>query len=297
MDRLDRLFEQFLRERTYVLNVTPATREWYECAWKAYKGSRSDESDRALSVALIGKADLQQFVVHLRERGVRPVTCNTWIRAMNAFCRWLHEQGELPAPVKLAPQRLEKRIIRTHDQVAIRSLLNSRPKTFPHWRVHALIASILDTGCRIDEVLSARVADFDYDSLLLTVFGKGRKQRRVPISTELRRVLLRFEQFKERSEIRSELMFPARDGGRWEQRNALRSYYCLLKRLGLPQSGFHLLRHTFATQYLRNGGDVVRLSIVLGHTEVGTTMKYLHLLTEDLQRPHQGLSILNRLRR
>jgi len=40
---------------------------------------------------------------------------------------------------------------------------------------------------------------------------------------------------------------------------------------------------------------VVRLSIILGHSEIGTTMKYLHLLTEDLQRPHQSLSILNRL--
>jgi hypothetical protein len=43
-------------------------------------------------------------------------------------------------------------------------------------------------------------------------------------------------------------------------------------------------------------GDVVALLIILGHTEVSTTMKCLHLLTEDLQRPHQGLSILNRLR-
>ena len=65
---------------------------------------------------------------------------------------------------------------------------------------------------------------------------------------------------------------------------------------GLPRSGFHLLRHTFATQYLKNGGDVVRLSIVLGHSEISTTMKYLHLLTEDLQKPYQSLSILNRLR-
>src|SRR6266850_2507003 len=64
--------------------------------------------------------------------------------------------------------------------------------------------------------------------------------------------------------------------------------YVFLRELGLPRSGFHLLRHTFATQYLRAGGDVVRLSIILGHSEITTTMKYLHLLTEDLQRPHQG---------
>jgi integrase/recombinase XerD len=134
------------------------------------------------------------------------------------------------------------------------------------------------------------------DNLLLTVVGKGRKQRRVPFSAELRKPLFRFTQVKEREEIVSELMFPTRNGGRWEHRNARRSYNCLLKNLWLRPCGFHLLRHTMATQYLRNGGDVVRLSIILGHSEVSTTQKYLHLLTEDLQRPHQGLSRLNRLR-
>jgi integrase/recombinase XerD len=162
--------------------------------------------------------------------------------------------------------------------------------------VHAVASTALDTGCRIEELLTARLVDFDFNNLLLTVVGKGRKQRKVPFSIELRKLLFRFVRVKQRGEIASELMFPARDGGKWERRNARRSYYCLLKNLRLPQSGFHLLRHTFATQYLRNGGYVVRLSIILGHSEVGTTMKYLHLLTEDLQRPHHSLSILNRLR-
>jgi len=85
MDRLDQLFQQFLRERTYILNVTPATCEWYQCAWKAYQGCRSHAADRAPSAGLISKTDLQHFVVHVRQRGVRPVTCNTWIRAMNAL--------------------------------------------------------------------------------------------------------------------------------------------------------------------------------------------------------------------
>jgi integrase/recombinase XerD len=178
----------------------------------------------------------------------------------------------------------------------LRAILRFRPKSFAHWRVHVAASTLVDTGCRIDELLTARVSDFDFDNLLVTVVGKGRKQRKVPFSIELRKLLFRFGQIKERASLRSELMFPARDGGKWEHRNARRSYYCLLKNLGLPQSGFHLLRHTFATEYLRHGGDVVRLSIILGHTEVGTTMKYLHLLTEDLQRPHQSLSILNRLR-
>ena len=167
MHQLNSLWQQFLRERNYVHNVTVSTREWYESAWKAFTSAAILTPDSAA----ITRADLQRFVVHLRERGVRPVSCNTRIRALNAFCRWLHEQGEAPTRVKLAPQRLEKRIIRIHDDAALRTVLSYRPKTFAHWRIHALIVTILDTGCRIDELLTARVRDFDFDNLLWTALG------------------------------------------------------------------------------------------------------------------------------
>jgi integrase/recombinase XerD len=296
MADLDQLFTDFLRERIYLKNVTTKTRAWYESAWKAFQASRVEGQDHNSTGSGISRADLTRFVVHLRERGVRPVSCNSWLRAMNAFCRWLYEQGEAPGLVSLAPQRLEKRFVPTHSDAVLRSILGFRPKTFRQWRVHTLVLTILDTGCRIQELLAAPVTAFDQDNLLLTLYGKGRKERRVPFSIELRKVLLRFAQCKTRAGVQSALMFPAQGGGRWEQRNALRSYYGLLNRLGLPRSGFHRLRHTFATQYLRHGGDVVRLSIILGHSEISTTQKYLHLLTEDLQEPHLRLSLLNRLR-
>jgi integrase/recombinase XerD len=296
MTDLNGYFDRFLRERVYLHNITPKTRDYYVTAWKAFVRAHAEAPIRTADAPIFTRADLQHFIVHLRERGVKAVTCNCWLRGLNAFGRWLHAEGVIPQPVRLRPQKEEKRLLALHDQTALRALISYRPKTYIQWRVHSVACTILDTGCRIEELLTARVSDFDCDNLLLTVVGKGRKQRKVPFSIELRKVLFRFAQVKGRADVRSDLMFPARDGGKWEHRNARRSYYCLLKNLGLPQTGFHLLRHTFATEYLRSGGDVVRLSIILGHTEVGTTMKYLHLLTDDLQRPHQSLSILNRLR-
>jgi hypothetical protein len=150
MDHLNQLFQQFLRERTHINNVTTSTRGWYECAWKAFKMAQASAPQRPTSAPLIGKSDLQWFVVHLRERGVRPVSCNTWIRALNAFCRGLHEQGEIPALVKLAPQRLEKCIIRTHDQAVLRSILGyPRPshRLQKHWNhVTRDVTTILSGG-------------------------------------------------------------------------------------------------------------------------------------------------------
>ena len=90
-------------------------------------------------------------------------------------------------------------------------------------------------------------------------------------------------------------MFPSRHGSCWDQRNSLRGLHLLQRELSMPTFGWHRLRHTFATNYLRHGGDIVRLSMVLGHTQITTTQRYLHLLTEDLSASHQKVSILNRL--
>ena len=73
MDRLDRLFQQFLRERTYINNVTDSPRRVVRVRLESVQRSLASGPERALSPHLIGKADLQRFVVHLGERDVKPV--------------------------------------------------------------------------------------------------------------------------------------------------------------------------------------------------------------------------------
>src|SRR5262245_40040798 len=89
-----RLFEQFLAQRRYLKNVTPSTIEWYETAFKALQ--REPGIDPQLS-----KSSLQSFVTSVRQRGVKPVSCNTYIKALNAFSRWLHDEGHVAQRVDL----------------------------------------------------------------------------------------------------------------------------------------------------------------------------------------------------
>lgn len=305
---LDTLLQQFLRERRYLRNVSPETIEWYQTAWKSFGSATSC----LLDPGSLRRSHLEQFIFALRDRGVKPVTCNTWLRALNAFFRWLHENGHLTERVHMRPLKVEKRLVETLDSDTIRAIVTFKlptavtvnkkhadgprkgQKAFALWRIHALVCSLLDTGCRIRELLDSRVDDFDFDDLLVTVVGKGDKQRRIPFSIDLRRILFRYLQNRERFGVSAKepLMFPAHSGGRWDQQNALGSFYLFQDRLGIQRFGFHRLRHTFATEYLRRGGDVVRLSRTLGHTQITTTMRYLHLLTEDLSSEHAKVSIL-----
>jgi hypothetical protein len=83
------LFKEFLNERRFLKNVTPATLEWYDTAWKALQRAQRTESPT------LTKSALQRFVVSLRERDVKPVSCNTVIKALNAFCLRAHTEGHL----------------------------------------------------------------------------------------------------------------------------------------------------------------------------------------------------------
>jgi integrase/recombinase XerD len=283
------IFEQFLNERRYLKNVTSSTIEWYQTVFKAFQRASGTDAPP------LTKPTLQQFVVSLRQRGVRPISCNTYIKALNTFCLWAHTEGHLTERLELPRLKVESRIIQTLTDGQMKALLAVKAKRFDQFRLNALVALVIDTGVRIDEALTLRRSDVDLDSLLVTVFGKGRKERRVPFSFELRKVLFRWERIRVRQCPCCELMFPSRQGTSWDQRNSLRGLHLLQDKLALPVFGWHRLRHTFATNYLRQGGDIVRLSMVLGHTQITTTQRYLHLLTEDLSASHQKVSILNRL--
>ena len=151
--------------------------------------------------------------------------------------------------------------------------------------------TLADSGCRIAEALGLKWSDCDFDNLLLTVLGKGNNQRVVPMSFELRRFLWKFQ----KSKTSDVLVFATRDGRKLGRRDVLRDVKSLCGRLGIntPERTLHAFRHSFAINYLRQGGSVFHLQKVLGHSSLEMTRKYVNLLTEDLQQIHQKVSLLS----
>ena len=136
-----------------------------------------------------------------------------------------------------------------------------------------------------------RKQDVDMDNLLLTVHkAKGGKQRVVPISLALRRTLFRF--MKTEPHPLSEFVFSTRSGMPQTYRNAHRQIKLIGSRIGAPAVRFHLLRHQWATHYLRSGGSIALLRRQLGHASLDTVLFYEHLATSDLSNFHERYSLL-----
>ena len=255
--------EEFIHERQYLLNVSPRTIEWYR------------NSLRWLPCDSPSQAQLNGVVIRMREKGCKVTGCNSVLRALNAYLKW---SG---SPVKARLLKEPQVVLPTFTDVQVKRLIAWKPKGRYPRRLHLLVLFLMDTGCRISEALGVRVRDVDFDNLLVTLGGKGGKQRIVPFSFELRRAT--FRHCQESKRLPDHLLFASRNGTALSRRVVLRDVKLLCKRLGFapPARTLHAFRHSFALNYVRQGGSVFHLQKVLGHSSLEMTRRYASLSTEE----------------
>lgn len=271
------LTEEFITERQYLKNVSAKTLSWYRQSFKAFAG------------AMDSRATIVARITELRQREVSAISVNTYLRCINAYFRWLHTEHGVEV-LRIPRLQAEQKIVATLSGEQIKRLVQHRPKGANDSRAHLLSLVVLDCGLRITEALTLTWENIDLDNLCLKVKGKGSKERIVPVSMEMRRLLFRWRQRQKGS-----LLVSTRGGGRMSVRNVQRDLKALFGRVGIVgvRCSPHTLRHTFAICYLRNGGNLFYLSKILGHTSVKTTERYLQSVQiGDLQAVHDRLSAL-----
>lgn len=243
------------------------------------------------------RARLEAWVIWMRSRGLTPGACNVYIRGFNSFLSWLHAESHIPHHLRLGILKQEEKSLETFGNREIQIILGFKPTRFTEWRLWTLLYLLFDTGCRIDEVLNLKTVDVDMDNLLLTIHGKWKKERKVPFSLEFRKTLWRFMQLKQKRGVGGAYVFSTFDGGRLMYRNIRRDIDLMLKRMGITSdTNPHKFRHTYASKFIANGGNPFQLKRLMGHNSIQTTLKYVHLQTEDLSQAHSDFGIVNRLR-
>lgn len=244
--------------------------------------------------------ELRAFVAHMLDRGLSRQTIRIRLRSIRVFCNYLVREGlvtespmcevEMPRVPAAMPDIL--------SAAEARELLRAaKTQSWHGTRNFALVATLLDTGVRLGEVIALDISDVDIAQMTMRVRnGKGTKDRRVYIGRSLASALRRWVVVRP-SVGGDPALFMTRDGRRLDKRNVARILERTARRAGLGNRRVHphLLRHTFATHYIMNGGDPFSLQRILGHSDIKTTMIYVNLAGVGLREAHAKASPVDAL--
>jgi integrase/recombinase XerD len=237
------------------------------------------------SPELLGREDIRAFQLHLLQRRLAWNTFNQAVCALRFLYRiTLGRPEELVfIPFGKRPKTLPS--VLSPDEV-LRLLEAASPG-----RDRVLLQVAYGCGLRLNELLHVRVNDLDSARMVVHVHqGKGGKDRLVPLSQrllqELRAYWRRWRPWP--------WLFPGRSpDGTLSRGNVQRRFATLVKKVALSKPcTMHTLRHSYATHLLEAGVDVLTLKLLLGHTSLQTTARYLHISTERLHKTPSLLDLL-----
>lgn len=245
--------------------------------------------------AALKAADVQAFLAHqLTRNAMAKSSLNRHLSALRTLAHWLqathgvatahltHIRGlKAPAP---SPKALNP----TQTFQLLETL--APPPTAPHKtplaqrRNFALTITLYGLGLRISEALNLTRADIQGD--VITVTGKGNKQRQVPIPLPVQSALNGWLTATQ-SAAPTAPLFPNAQGKKLTPRSAQKFIQATRKKLGLPAHLTpHALRHSFATHLLTEGADLRAVQELLGHSQLATTQRYLAADTQRLITVH-----------
>jgi len=292
---------------------SPKTIAWYTDILKAFSGYARTHLT-SCDIAGLTIDNVRMYILYLRskprfqghpytpeqDQPLSPRTVQCHVRALKAFATWLYVEGytrenvlknlKLPkAPVTLieplSPEEVES-VISSIDKDRAISIRN-----------HAILVTLLDTGLRASEAANITLAHLNLNDGYIKVMGKGAKERIVPIGKFVQMILLSYiDRVRSRVAAQDCDNLFLSSAGKPISVNTIKLVFSrLARKSGVERLHAHLCRHTFAINYLLNGGDIFSLREILGHSSLDMVNHYLHFTSSQITDQHRKYSPMDRL--
>jgi integrase/recombinase XerC/integrase/recombinase XerD len=225
----------------------------------------------------------ENYIIFLRQKDISSVTIHSYSQSLKTFFGYCFKNGFLKENlfdlIKLP--KYNKKAIQILSYVDIdRVLTYFDSNSFIGSRNILIMVLMLDCGLRLNEVINLSLTDFKFDNNVILVNGKGQKQRYVPLTIGVKKAFNNYMLNFENSFPPINPFFVSELGIPINQECVKSFFRRMRKDLHIENLHPHLLRHTFATLFLINGGDPISLQLILGHTTLTMTQKYVHFATE-----------------
>ena len=287
------LFERFLDDKK-LNNMTDATITNYRRFYSLY--------DKAICIADIPIEDfsndyLVEWYKFLGDSKLKPSTIKQYISAMRVFHLWLYDEGYIERKPKSFYIKTEDNIPRYYSNDEIKLLLKKpdRKASFEEYSTYVMICFILATGVRAATLVEIRISDIDFEDRIITLRHlKNRSKAIIPLSDKLYKVL---------KEYLSEFVRESGDTylfcDRYEKQISTHGLRGRLHRYcndrGVEFKDLHAFRHTFAKNYIANGGSIEKLQKLLTHKSLQMTAYYANIFGKDLQIGYENVCPLDNI--
>lgn len=255
----------------------------------------------------IGEPEVRSFIAYLQSKtkwagtaagqgdgqGLSAEGIQNRVRALKAFFAWLHREGYIETYhlQHLRNFKAPRKIVEVLSEEEIARLLScANPRSPWGARDYAIVILMLDSGLRLSELIGLKAAELDIDAGYLKVMGKGGKERIVPFGAATQKALWRYAHHFRPEPARTDHFFLNLDGEPMTEAGLRSLFKRLGQRSGVTRLHPHLCRHTFATRYLMNGGDVFSLQQILGHTTLEMVRRYVSLASAHVAVQHRKFS-------
>ena len=239
------------------------------------------------------KMHLQAYLGARLEQGRSPRSTSRFLSCVRGFYHYMLREGRLTVDPTLDVEspKLGRPLPKSLSEQEVDTLLAAPDLELPlEFRDRTMLELLYACGLRVTELTSLTMSQVSMNQGVVRVFGKGSKERLVPVGEEalawLRRYLAgpRMELLKD---VPSEVLFPSKRGRQMTRQTFWYRIKIYAQRAGIKKAlSPHTLRHAFATHLLNHGADLRVVQMLLGHSDLTTTQIYTHVARERMQELH-----------
>ncbi|MDI6703197.1 MAG: site-specific tyrosine recombinase XerD [bacterium] len=247
-------------------------------------------------VTSFGKTKRDIIISYLRDLkkgGIKPRSIARKFSAIKMFYRFLLKEDVLnDNPThNLESPKVTSTLPRFLTYQEIELLLNQPDVNSPlGLRDKAALELLYATGVRVEELVSLELKDIDLEIGFVRVFGKGAKERIVPVGKKARDAIRRYLELARGRLVKdnNQYLFVNWRGGKLSRKGAWKIIRGIAKRCGIKKPVFpHIIRHSFATHLLSHDADLRSVQEMLGHQDISTTQIYTHITQARLKEIHR----------
>lgn len=233
--------------------------------------------------------DARGYLVHLYDQKLTRSTVSRKISSLKTFYRFLQLDRDAVNPFdSLIHPKHEKYLPQFFYEEEIERLFAEVNQGRPfHVRDQLILEVLYATGIRVSELVNLQLTDLDEEMMLLKVLGKGNKERIVPFGSFALKSLREYLPLRRQHAKDHDFLLINQQGGPLTARGVRYVLNDIIKRTGqVSHIHPHMLRHTFATHLLNEGADLRTVQDLLGHVNLSTTGRYIHVTKEHLRQTY-----------